>query len=138
MEKPDHDKFTSAAQAVIASATCLSFQLLPPLITGFANPTGNDPYILKPVSCVSAWMRTFPTVISGNIRMLASPLRGESGHFLCADFGFVAASNWISPSMTRSFLVFRTRSRAERILSSDGCSPDPWVEYERSPILGII
>ena len=77
-----------------------------------------------------------PEFKSGAMRTLAAPCNGESGHFLAAILGLMAASSWSSPSMMISgFLVLISRMTS-LALSIDSSLAEPLVEKERTAILG--
>ena len=77
-----------------------------------------------------------PEFKSGTMRTLARPSKGESGHFLAAMRGLMAASSWSSPSMMMLGLICLTSAMAELILSMDSSLAEPLVEKERTAIFG--
>ena len=69
---------------------------------GILNPWMIGPAMVKPPNCSRDLYNILPELRSGTMRMLAAPFRGESGVFLAATRGFMAASSCISPSISQS------------------------------------
>src|SRR3989338_313031 len=126
-----------AAQLIMESTICSALKLLPPLATAFCMPTGNVPYVFESVNCVKEWAKIFADIISGKISTFASPCILAFGHFLLAEFGLMAASNWYSASIKNSGAFSLAIFAAFLILSKTGCSPEPFVECDKKATLGF-
>ena len=64
------------------------------------------------------------------MKTLARPATSESGAFLAATVGSMAASYWMGPSTARSGSLARTSSVASRTLSTSAPLPEVPVEKD--------